>query len=155
MGLYLLLHLFKFYVINFCFAKISISAFDLIYCKLLILIWIQVLFLTFWVFFFLYNTSNIFVNHLQQLFIKNVTMAIHVNGMAALVHTRKPATKAKCHFRWKNTISKHIRSDNNSLAINENFESAPLTSVFSDYLGLFWNLKKNNREVEQNILQLL
>lgn len=52
MGLYLLFDLFKFYVINFCFAKISISAFDLIHCKLLILIWIQVLFLTFLVFFF-------------------------------------------------------------------------------------------------------
>lgn len=67
-------------------------------------------------------------------------MAIHVNGMAAQVHTRKPATEAKCHFRWKNTISKHIRFDNSSLGINDNFESAP---VFSDHLRLFRNLKKN------------
>lgn len=81
MGLYLLLRLFKFYVINFCFAKISISAFDLIYCKLLILIWIQVLFLTFWVFFFyiIHQTyvlttykSCLLKMHINSIFIKNI-----------------------------------------------------------------------------------
>lgn len=58
MGLYLLFDLFKFYVINFCFAKISISAFDLIHCKL-ILIWIQVLFLTFSGFFVIWYIKHI------------------------------------------------------------------------------------------------